>query len=132
MIGLGQPLSGGEVLLSVDGARWALRSVVAAMEAQARNRLACPAEVLELREVLRAAVAAGQGSASASAEVPRVASGAPCWEDPIDTTEAAHMLQISARRVRAMCNERKFPSADQDSAGRWLVERADVLERKAG
>jgi hypothetical protein len=51
--------------------------------------------------------------------------------DPISSAEAAALLDCSEQWVRACCRRGKFASAER-RAGRWLIERHEVVAAPAG
>jgi excisionase family DNA binding protein len=51
--------------------------------------------------------------------------------DPVTIAEAARMMNTQERNVRDLCSRRSLTSA-RKVGGRWLVERSEVLERRAG
>jgi hypothetical protein len=50
------------------------------------------------------------------------------WSDPVGTTEAAALLGITPRGVRALCSRGVFETAGVRS-GQWWVERSEVAAR---
>lgn len=129
-------LSGGEVLLQPAGVRVVRAAMGALQRALGRDGIGLPPAAHDLAALLDDAAAtaaplsvrtAGCGSPAVPSEGERALSA---LLDPITAEEAAKMLDRKPRNGRDLCARGAFPSA-RKVGGRWLLERADVLDRQA-
>ena len=126
--------TGGELLLQGRQVLLAQRLLRAGARATFRGD-GIP-ESSEVRALLTEADAASERLRNMQAtseyrELPAVATSS--VEDLIDLIEAAKLMGVSERNVRALCQRQTLVSG-RKHAGRWLVDRAEVLgriERKA-
>jgi hypothetical protein len=121
---------GGSLFIGAHDVPVVLDSLRLAERVAARDGISPTRRVLRLIELSQAgAREAARGSGAGTTEVPATAAlPRSVVLDPVTVQEAAVLLRISPRRVTALCSRGAFPGA-QKVAGRWLLERVDVLDR---
>ncbi len=131
---MGLALAGGELLLHAEGVRVLRAGLDALQRSLARDGIGVPPSVVDVLQLLdgpadcRALSVRTAGSGSPA--VPPAADPArSALLDPVSVQEAAEMLRCQPRNVRDLCARGAFPSARRVD-GRWLLERADVLDRR--
>lgn len=124
-----QLLPGGLVVLHPGAVLDVARALDAAERSARRDGIRPPAAFAELRRLVdQAAAAVRAGTSTERPDVPQlpappvVGASSP---QLIGTQEAATMLKVTDRAVRARCRRGSFTSAERRS-GRWLVDRAEV------
>lgn len=121
-------LSGGEVLVSGPAVLWFATLAERAVHAQRLNGARVgfaehwSAAFAEASSRVRTA-----DNGRAALPLPAVASSS-TPVDPVSAQEAAMMLDRKVRNVRDLCDREVFTSA-RKIAGRWQIERAEVLAR---
>lgn len=132
---VGMVLNGGELLLHPSGVRVVRAAMGALQRALDRDGIGLPSDGRSLLDLLdqAPATAAPVSVRTAGSGSPAVRSGpepAPsALLDPVTASEVARMLDCEPRNARDLCKRGAFPSA-RLVAGRWLLERADVLARR--
>lgn len=135
-------LDGGELLAAPRMAPLLLEGLHALARERRANGAGLPPAAVELADLLTAAKQGlferAQGAPTAVSTAAAVRSEASSGEfcqvelvDPIDAREAARMLGTRERNVRDLCSRDVFLTARKTPRG-WRVERAEVLERRAG
>lgn len=123
-------LRGGEVLLRGQSVLDAHFAMQAALDAQRRNQLPVRRSVQDLADALLSATNLHQVAEDrGSAEVPPASAVPPsAQDDSIDAKEAAVLLHCTSRNVRDLCCRGQIESARR-VAGRWVMDRAEILSR---
>lgn len=123
---------GGELLLDGFAVAWFASAVEMTKNVHRRNGVAHDPRLERWAAIAREAVTRQRSSAIGTSEVP-IAEGPPSSAliDPIDTAEAADMLNCTTRNVLGLRARGAFDSA-RKVGGQWQYERADVAARAAG
>ncbi len=123
-----QVLGAGELLLSGPAVLWFATLAERSVHAQRGNGVRNPVAERWLATSIEASSRV-RTAANGRAALPLAGSpSSSSLVDPISASEAAVILNRKARNVRDLCHRGTLQTA-QPVAGRWQIERAEVLAR---